>query len=84
MSFKLLRGEISDFITQMNNQLVLRTQEFRTDNIEFCFQFNNDEPINFASGENDLHIHIRPTPDGNIIFTNNNGDTFKIFARERE
>jgi hypothetical protein len=83
MSFKLLRGEESEFLTPTNNQLTFFQPQFTTNNIEFCFQFDDGDPVSFASGENDLHIHISPTPNGNIVF-NNNGRTFKIFARERE
>ncbi len=78
MSFKLLRGEETP-------TLELRPFQFyqpRAD-VEFCFQFDDEEPIVFGEGPNDLHIHVSPTPNGNIIF-NNNERTFKIFARERE
>ena len=51
-------------------------------NVEFCFQFDEEEPVVFGNGPNDLHINISPTPNGNVIF-NNNGRVFKIFARER-
>jgi hypothetical protein len=82
MEFKFFRENKDIF--QVNNQiLTLQPQRFEG-NVEFCFKFNNDEPISFGSGPNDLHIHITPTPNGNITFTNNNGETFKIFARERQ
>jgi hypothetical protein len=84
MSFKLLRGEENPLeLIQGNNQIVL-FQPQRFNSTEFCFQFNDDEPVVFGSGPNDLHIHVSPTPNGNIVFTNNNGETFKIFARERQ
>lgn len=51
------------------------------DNVEFCFQFDDNEPVSFGTGTNDLHIHISPTENSNIIF-NDNGRVFKIFARE--
>lgn len=73
-NFKLLRGEEQPTLTVY--------QPRRFNNVEFCFQFNDDEPISFATGQNDLHIHISPTENGNITFTNNDGKTFKIFARE--
>ncbi len=62
---------------------VLRLQPptFQND-VEFCYQFDDEEPVVFGNGPNDLHIRISPSPNGNIIF-NNNGRTFKIFARER-
>jgi hypothetical protein len=85
MSFKLLRGEENPLeLVQGNNQItIFRPHRFNGD-VEFCFQFNDGEPIVFGSGPNDLHIHVSPTPNGNIVFTNNNGETFKIFARERQ
>jgi hypothetical protein len=87
MSFKFFRGlekELVD-ISEMGYPapiLTLRPQTFQRDNVEFCFQFDDGEPTVFGVGPNDLHIHVAPTPNGNITFTNNNGQTFKIFARE--
>jgi hypothetical protein len=85
MGFKLLRGYDSDLTLTVadNTTLIFHQQRFQND-VDFCFQFNDDEPIVFGSGPNDLHINISPTPNGNMVFTNNNGETFKIFARERQ
>ena len=82
MSFKLLRGEQSAFRLEPTNFLTFRQPTFNQNNVEFCFQFDDEEPVTFGHGPNDLHIHVSPTPNGNITF-NNNGKTFKIFARER-
>ena len=81
MSFKLLRGEDSHLT--LRQHLTIQQPTFESNNVEFCFQFDEENPTVFSSGPNDLHIHISPTPNGNIIF-NNNGRTFKIFARERQ
>jgi hypothetical protein len=51
------------------------------ENAEFCFQFDNEEPVAFAWGPGDLKITISPTTDGCTVFTDKNGKTFKIFAR---
>jgi len=75
MSFKFLRGE--EPLT-----LQLAPTRFQYNDVEFCFQFDGEDPTVFGQGPNDLHIHVSPTPDGNIVFSNN-GKTFKIFARER-
>ena len=61
---------------------LIALQPQRYESVEFCFQFNDNDPIVFANGPNDLHINISPTPNGNITF-NDNGNVFKIFARER-
>ena len=83
MSFKFLRGE--EYFTTLNLEptqvLSLRPHRF-IDNVEFCFQFNNEEPVVFATGPNECHITINPTVDGNMTFTDNDR-TFKLFARER-
>lgn len=81
MSFKLLRGEESNFLT-LNQHLTIQPT-YPSNDVEFCFQFDDEEATVFGQGSNDLHIHVSPTPNGNIVF-NNNGRTFKIFARERQ
>lgn len=77
-NFKFLTGEYQPQPTIQIAQTV-----FQSNNIEFCFQFDDEAPVSFATGPNDLHFHISPTPNGNITF-NNNGRTFKLFARERQ
>ena len=62
----------------------LRGEKF--DDCEFVFQFDNDEPVVFAttsknSFSRSLTIKIDSTSHGNLTF-NHNGRTFKIFARE--
>jgi hypothetical protein len=65
-----------------NGFLTIQPQ-IRFDDVEFCFQFNDDEPVVFASGTNECNITINPTTQGNITFNDNN-NAFKIFARERQ
>lgn len=77
---------MNDFIffrgTDQNyGQLITINQPRFQDDVEFCFQFNDDEPVVFGSGPSELNINISPTPNGNITF-NDNGNVFKIFARE--
>jgi hypothetical protein len=79
-NFKLLRGEDK---TTINLTPIFINPTFQNE-VEFCFQFDEEEPISFGTGTNDLHIHISPTPNGNITFTSSEGRTFKIFARERQ
>jgi hypothetical protein len=56
---------------------------FNPENVEFCFQFDDNEPVGFAIGPNECHINITPTHNGNMTF-NDNGRVFKLFAREIE
>lgn len=82
--FKFLRNDesIATFnLMDYEPQFTIRQPRFN--NVEFCFQFGDEEPVVFGSGPNDLHINISPTPNGNITF-NDNGRVFKIFARERQ
>lgn len=77
MNFKFFRGK------EEGRLIFYQPRPLNINNVEFCFQFDDEEPIVFGQGPNDLHIHVSPTPNGNIIF-NNNERTFKIFARERD
>lgn len=84
--FKFLRNDESiatfNLMDYEPRFLTIRNQVFQND-VEFCFQFDGEEPVVFGGGQNDLHIHISPSPNGNITF-NDNGRVFKIFARERQ
>jgi len=82
MNFKFLRGKDPEIrFLQNETFLVQPILSFDRHNVEFCFQFDDNDPVHLGSGENNLHLVITPTPNGNIIF-NDNGRTFKIFARE--
>jgi len=58
-------------------------------NVEYVFQFNNDEPINISSSSligrdsKELSLSIKVTSNSNIVFYDGKGNTFKIFAREK-
>ena len=79
MSFKFLqKKEITH-----DNFIVFNPSRFEPSNVEFCFQFGDEEPVVFATGPNNCVITINPTHDGNMIF-NDNGKVFKLFARERQ
>jgi hypothetical protein len=56
---------------------------FTPSNVDFCFQFDDEEPVVFGSGPNECSIRLSPSPDGNMTF-NDNGRVFKLFARERQ
>ncbi len=56
------------------------------DNVEWVFQFNDDNPILISQpigGEKELIIKLDNTSYSNIVFSDGNGNTFKIFAREK-
>ena len=63
--------------------LVFTPHRFEPENVEFCFQFGDDEPVVFATGPNDCTIHLTPTYQTNMTF-NDNGKTFRLFAREQQ
>jgi hypothetical protein len=76
------------FFKENDTQLFVRNDLFtiqpqiRYDNVEFCFQFGENEPVAFATGPNGCNITLNNTSDAVIQFTDNN-NTFKLFARER-
>lgn len=77
MNFKFFKGDDTPYLT------FTPQTRFVPENMEFCFQFGNNEPIVFATGPNECHIHLAPSPEGNMTFTDNNNNVFKLFARER-
>ena len=85
MDFKLLRGKEENHFLSLEpiQQLTLTRPSFTPANVEFCFQFGDEEPVVFGSGPNECSIRLAPSPDGNMTF-NDNGRVFKLFARERQ
>jgi hypothetical protein len=65
-----------------DNSLLAIQPQITYDNVEFCFQFGENEPVPFMTGSEFCHITLNNTSEGNMIFTDNN-NTFKLFARER-
>ena len=76
MNFKFFKGDETPM-------LYFQTFSFEPSNVEFCFQFGDEEPVVFANGPNECSIRLNPTNDTNLIF-NDNGRVFKLFARERQ
>ncbi len=64
------------------NILIYTFRPTRIEDCDFCFQFDDNDPIVFGHGPNELTMTINPTTNGSIIF-NDNGKRFKIFARQR-
>lgn len=64
----------------------LPTDNSEFKNVEWAFQFNEDEPVLLATpekGTKTLSIHISNKKSSNIIFKDAKGNEFKIFAREQ-
>ena len=60
----------------------------KIENVEWVFQFNDDEPVFFAEpypygGAKEVTFTISNTTDSYIVFMDNKGNEFKIFAREK-
>jgi len=75
--------------TMSNNKQNLGTVTIvnhKIDNLEWAFQFNNDVPVMIAeyiNGKREMNLTIGDTSTSNIVFSDGNGNTFKIFAREK-
>jgi len=76
MNFKFFKGDKTP-------TLCFTPVSFEPSNVEFCFQFGDDEPVVFAHGPNDCSIRLSPTSNTEMTF-NDNGRIFKLFARERQ
>ena len=74
MNFKFFKGDETP-------TLCFTPVSFEPSNVEFCFQFGDDEPVVFAHGPNDCSIRLSPTSNTEMTF-NDNGRVFKLFARE--
>jgi len=82
MNFKFFEGRNNiSLMLEPTQLLTLTRQRFNPENVEFCFQFGDEEPIVFATGPNECSIRLSPTTEANITF-NDNDRVFKLFARE--
>lgn len=78
MNFKFFKGDETPTLLFLQPY-----PTFTPDNVEFCFQFGDEEPVVFATGPNDCSIRLSPTRNAEMTF-NDNGKVFKLFARERQ
>jgi hypothetical protein len=76
MNFKFFKNDET-------TTLLFTPYRFESENVEFCFQFGDEEPVVFASGPNECSIRLSPTSNSEMTF-NDNGRVFKLFARERQ
>ena len=86
MDFKFFRNEKTATFNLAEYEMghsTFQIYRYNPENVEFCFQFGDEEPVVFATGPNECSIRLTPTAEGNITF-NNNGNVFKLFARERQ
>jgi hypothetical protein len=82
MGFKFFKGKTNMFLQLEPTQILTLTRpSFTPENVEFCFQFGENEPVVFATGPNVCSIRLSPSSDANIMF-NDNDRVFKLFARE--
>ena len=75
-------------VTMTNNkqQTAVQIGIITYDNVEWVYQFNNDNPILISKpigGEKELIIKLNNKSYSNIVFDDGKGNTFKIFAREQ-
>jgi hypothetical protein len=72
----------------MENEVKLNNEEETLVSGEFCFQFDDDEPVPFVEcgkGDGTLTFNVgRGKDSGKIIITDKTGKTFKLFFREKE
>lgn len=76
MNFKFFKGDETP-------RLYFTPHRVEPENVEFCFQFGDEEPIVFASGPNECNIRLSSTTYSDMTF-NDNGRVFKLFARETQ
>lgn len=76
MNFKFFKGDETP-------RLYLTPHRYEPENVEFCFQFGNEEPVVFAWGPNECSIRLGQTTNSSMTF-NDNGRVFKLFARETQ
>ena len=86
-NFKFLSGNSNGLLSRygeitVNPNFYSTISVTNTTNNEFCFQFNNSEPVVFASGQHPLSFTINDNT-GNITFSDNN-NTFTLFSRPNE
>ena len=72
-----------DFLLTGDTAVAISKQTF--EKVEWVFQFNEDEPIRFATdttGSKELTVILGNRSDSNVVFSDGKGNSFKIFARD--
>lgn len=83
MDFKFFRRKKESNLNlfQLEPTQIIASQPQRFNNVEFCFQFDDEDPQVFGLGGEGFTITIKPQVDGIMTFQHE-GKRFKIFARE--
>ena len=80
-TFKFLTN--NDFYITFGPTYLLPVWNNHNQNNEYCFQFDDEEPFVFATGNGQINITLPPNNDSVITFTHNDR-RFKLFAREAQ
>lgn len=86
-NFKFFQEKQMDYRLGYNNQnTFVFNQHIQHNVFDYLFQINDNEPIFLGRSINneDFTLTLRPHEGGNIVFTDNNNNTFKIFTRPVE
>jgi hypothetical protein len=82
-----LTDNVKNEMSLLKNNFSFSLDNRKINNLEWVFQFNNDTPImilNYIGGKREMNLTIGDTTESNIVFDDGKGNTFKIFAREKQ
>jgi hypothetical protein len=80
MNFKFFNNPQNNFLFVPGPLQRLTMNGPAMTNVEYCYQFGDNEPVSFGNGPEALTITIQPNSNG---ITFDDGDnSFRIFARE--
>jgi len=84
---EIMQEDDKDGLYKQHTDLPLFPETKQFENVEWVFQFDDDEPILLAKPLDDTKefvIKIGNNNQSNIWFYDGKGKTFKIFAREKQ
>ena len=84
---EIMEEDDKDGLYKEQTDLPLFPEAKQFENVEWVFQFDEDEPKLLATpldNTKKLVIEINNTSTSNILFKDGNGKRFKIFAREKQ
>ena len=77
---------IKSFFNLFKPKVKAEIDNLEFEQVEWAFQLNKEKPFLLATAinnEKSLIIKVRNKKNSNIVFRDNKGNEFKIFARER-